>query len=114
MPPRLPPRVTAVDCDSEPVWRARTGTGARRWCLAAAAIATILLPTTLPAPAGAARPDPPTWADEFTGSALDLARWVHRATGDRHQGMLTPAAVAVADDLLTITTYTENGDHHSG
>ena len=86
-------------------WRRLTSTA----CLAAAVVAT-----ALPATAPAARPDQPTWADEFAGTELDPTRWDHRAGGDRHDGILTPDAVAVGDGALTITTYTDDGDHYSG
>jgi hypothetical protein len=54
-------------------------------------------------------PGPPRWSDEFDGSGLDLTRWSYRATGQRHDGVLTPEAASVADGLLTIKTYTEAG-----
>lgn len=53
-----------------------------------------------------------TWSDEFTGTTLDLTRWSHRATGTRHDGILTPNAVSVGGGLLTIKTYTDAGDRH--
>lgn len=60
------------------------------------AIVAVALAGALPAPAAAGRPDPPTWSDEFAGSALDPTRWAHRASGVRHQGIFTPEAVDVA------------------
>jgi beta-glucanase (GH16 family) len=57
---------------------------------------------------------PPTWADEFNGSSLDLTRWNYRGTGVRNDGILTPDAVAVGGGALTIKTYTEAGKHYSG
>jgi beta-glucanase (GH16 family) len=56
----------------------------------------------------------PAWSEEFDGSTLDLTRWSHRATGPRHDGILTPDAVSVGDGVLTIKTYTESGQHFSG
>jgi len=61
-----------------------------------------------------ARLGPATWSDEFDGASLDLARWSYRATGSRHDGILTPDAVSVGDGALTIKTYTEEGTHYSG
>jgi len=69
------------------------------------------------APAAAAAPtslDVLSWSDEFNGPGLDTARWAHRASGPRHDGVLTPDAVSVADGVLTIKTYTEVGTHYSG
>lgn len=60
------------------------------------------------------RTDPPIWADEFDGTSLDRARWNHRASGPRLDGILTPDAVSVADGIMTIKTYTEGGRHYSG
>jgi beta-glucanase (GH16 family) len=65
-------------------------------------------------PSVTAPPGPPTWAEDFGGSSLDLSRWYHRASGTRHDGVLTPAAVSVGGGLLTIQTYTQSGTHYSG
>jgi beta-glucanase (GH16 family) len=54
------------------------------------------------------------WADEFEGSSLDLDKWNHWRLGARGHAMNVPTAVSVADGLLTITTYTENGVHYTG
>lgn len=54
------------------------------------------------------------WSDEFNGDELDLTKWFHRASGPRHDGVLTAEAVSVADGALTIKTYTEGGVHYSG
>jgi hypothetical protein len=69
------------------------------------------------APAATAAPtslDVLSWADEFNGSSLDTTRWAHRASGPRHDGVLTPDAVSVSGGVLTIKTYTEAGTHYSG
>jgi beta-glucanase (GH16 family) len=69
------------------------------------------------APAAAAAPtslDVLSWSDEFDGSGLDSTRWAHRASGPRHDGVLTPDAVSVGGGVLTIKTYTEGGTHYSG
>jgi beta-glucanase (GH16 family) len=55
-----------------------------------------------------------SWSDEFDGSSLDSSRWAHRASGPRHDGVLTPDAVSVGAGVLTIKTYTEGGTHYSG
>ena len=60
------------------------------------------------------QPEPPrpgyrlVWHDEFDGTALDTAKWTAYA-GPRRGAQNTPDAVAVADGVLTITTYTEDG-----
>ena len=51
------------------------------------------------------------WSDEFAGDELDLTMWFHRASGPRFDGNLTPAAMSVADGLLTLKTFTEKDDH---
>ena len=81
---------------------------------AAAALAAIFCATAPAIAQGQTTIGPPTWADEFNGTSLDLTRWTHRATGPREDGILTPDAVSVADGALTITTYTEAGQHYSG
>ncbi len=53
------------------------------------------------------------WHDEFDGAALDTAKWTAYA-GARRDAQNSPAAVAVADGALTITTYTEGGVHRTG
>jgi beta-glucanase (GH16 family) len=80
----------------------------------AAWIAAALAAAVLPASASAGRLDPPTWADEFTGTQLDSTRWAPRASGARHDGVLTPDALAVGGGVLTITTYTDDDRHYSG
>jgi beta-glucanase (GH16 family) len=53
------------------------------------------------------------WHDEFDGAALDTAKWTAYA-GARRDAQNSPAAVAVSDAALTITTYTEGGVHRTG
>lgn len=57
---------------------------------------------------------PLLWSDDFDGHRLDPSKWSFRATGLRHDGVLTPEAVSVGDGMLTIKTYTESGKHYSG
>jgi beta-glucanase (GH16 family) len=114
-----------------PTRRSADRSGVRRATAAAIAVAVAVAVATFaltaradtgqvdrPASVRAATAPPavgsPTWSDEFDGSSLDPTRWSHRATGDRHDGVLTPDAVAVGDGVLTIKTYTEAGLHHSG
>lgn len=47
-----------------------------------------------------------TFADEFDGPTLDLTKWNYRATGPRNDGFVTPEAVSVGNNVLTIKTYT--------
>jgi beta-glucanase (GH16 family) len=54
------------------------------------------------------------WADEFDGTQLDTAKWIHWLPGKRRQAMNVPEAVTVRDGLLTIATYTEGGKHFTG
>ncbi len=77
----------------------------------AAAASMAWAPVARAAPTGL---DVLTWSDEFEGSSLDLTKWAHRASGPRHDGVLTPDAVSVGDGVLTITTYTDNATHYSG
>jgi beta-glucanase (GH16 family) len=71
-----------------------------------------------PAPLQAA-PTPPlpgltlAWHDEFDGSALDTTRWTVYE-GPRRDAQNTADAVTVANGLLTITTYTDAGEHRTG
>jgi beta-glucanase (GH16 family) len=55
-----------------------------------------------------------SFSDEFNGSALDSAKWAHRAPGPRKGGFNTPSAIAVGGGLLTISTYTDAGTHYTG
>ena len=85
------------------------------WAPMASAASEWQAPRTETRSAQAATPlGPPTWSDEFDGSSLDPTRWSYRATGTRFDGDLTPDAVSVGNGVLTIKTYTEAGEHHSG
>jgi beta-glucanase (GH16 family) len=54
------------------------------------------------------------WQDDFDGATLDPARWTP-LSGPRRGAIETPASVAVANGLLTMTTYTDAGGvHHAG
>jgi len=71
-----------------------------------------------PPPPGDAPAVPPAgfvvrWQDEFDGTALDTSKWAV-ASGTRRAAENTPDAVKVHDGLLTITTYTEAGQHRTG
>jgi len=54
-----------------------------------------------------------TWQDEFNGNALDASKW-EATTWSRRHAINTLEAVSVFDGLLRITTYTDNGTHHTG
>ena len=55
-----------------------------------------------------------TFEDDFSGTALDGAKWANRLPGPRNSAINTPEAVSVGGGLLTIKTYTENGMHYTG
>ena len=96
--------------------RTHAARGPRRLPLAAAAL-TVAATFSVGVPAAGAAPtslDVLTWSDEFDGSSLDSTRWADRASGPRHDGVLTPDAVSVGGGVLTIKTYTEGGTHYSG
>lgn len=54
------------------------------------------------------------WADEFDGEELDASKWDHRGLGKRRDAINDKDAVTVRDGVLTITTWTEDGMHHTG
>jgi beta-glucanase (GH16 family) len=66
-----------------------------------------------------AEPAPPVpgyvlvWRDEFSGAALDTARWTAYA-GARRGAQNDPGAAGVARGVLTLATWTANGAHHTG
>jgi beta-glucanase (GH16 family) len=53
------------------------------------------------------------WHDEFNGSRLDTTNWT-AYEGPRRDAQNAADAVTVAHGLLTITTHTEAGVHHTG
>lgn len=105
-----------------------TATGWRgvRWTLAAGALALAcgLAPPEKSAPAPTPAPPaapgstlPPAgyvlaWSDEFDATALDTRRWTAES-GTRREAVVTPDAAQVKDGLLTITTSTDGGTHHT-
>lgn len=74
-------------------------------------------PPAPPRPTQGAPVPPPgyrlVWSDEFDGTALDPSRWT-ADDGPRRQAIDTPDAVEVRNGVLTITTWTEGGVHHTG
>jgi beta-glucanase (GH16 family) len=53
------------------------------------------------------------WQDEFDGGALDPRRWTPLSR-TRLDSVATPQAVSVHDGELVLTTYTQDGTHHTG
>ena len=107
---RAPPRAARRRAAHPRRPRSSTARARRRGAAVAATLA-------IGAPAAAAAPtslDVLSWSDEFNGPGLDTTRWAHRASGPRHDGVLTPDAVSVGGGVLTIKTYTEGGTHYSG
>jgi len=51
--------------------------------------------------------------DDFLGTSLDTTKWT-ALSGPRRDAVNTPAAVSVANGLLTLTTYTQAGVHKTG
>jgi beta-glucanase (GH16 family) len=86
----------------------------------AAVLALLIVSTASSDRAGASivTDNPAAWAlsfnDEFSGSSLDGSKWAYRQLGPRKGGVNTTDAVAVANGLLTITTFTEEGVHYTG
>jgi beta-glucanase (GH16 family) len=57
------------------------------------------------------------WSDEFSGTSLDTTHWSYQSSGlpVSEGGYDSSTAVSVANDFLTITTYTgTNGEPYSG
>lgn len=93
--------------------------------LAALALACGLLPPEEEAAQGPGAPDatpqelPPAGydrlvlAEEFDGEALDTSLWTP-FEGERRDALATADALEVRDGVLTVTTFTEGGLHHSG
>ncbi len=53
------------------------------------------------------------WQDDFKVPALDARKWL-AYDKLRDSARLTPAAIAVGGGNLRISTYTDNGVHHTG
>jgi beta-glucanase (GH16 family) len=53
------------------------------------------------------------WLDEFDGTTLDTSKWTVYS-GPRRGAQNSPDAVAVANELLTITTFTKDSVHCTG
>lgn len=76
---------------------------------------TFLVTTTLPNRLFSAPPNYQLeWSDEFNGSELDKAKWVHWSQGQRRHAVDVPEAVSIEDGNLVIKTYTENNIHYTG
>jgi beta-glucanase (GH16 family) len=54
-----------------------------------------------------------TWSDEFSGTALNTAKWTY-VLGERNDAVNTQDAVTVGGGNLTITTYTSGGTNYTG
>lgn len=63
---------------------------------------------------GPAGVGPLVWQDEFGGTQLDASRWAYYPWETRDDARVTPDAVTVADGMLRMRVYTENGVHHTG
>lgn len=77
------------------------------------AIALTVLLLTLNTTATAPKGYKLVWQDEFESTQLDATKWVPQS-GARHDAINTAEAVQVKSGSLIITTYTENGKHHTG
>ncbi len=53
------------------------------------------------------------WAEEFDGTALDTSKWTVYS-GPRRGAQNSPDAVAVANGILTVTTFTKDSTHFTG
>ncbi len=86
-------------------------------CLAASLACGLQPPENAPPETSRQVVPPPgyrlAWADEFGGSALDPGKWA-ALTGTRRDGVMTADAAEVRDGVLTITTYTQGGQHRTG
>ena len=54
------------------------------------------------------------WADEFNGSSLNLSNWAYRPWPTEADSNFTPNAISVANGVLTMQVYTQNGLHYAG
>jgi beta-glucanase (GH16 family) len=103
----------------KPMWRRHVNSSLQRPPAAGSVLFVLLIGAWGPGARGAVVTDNPdgwklTFRDEFSGTALDESKWAYRQTGPRHDGVNTPDAVSVRNDLLTIATYTEGGVHYTG
>ena len=54
------------------------------------------------------------WSDEFNGSSLNLNNWAYRPWPTEGDANFTPNAISVANGVLTMQVYTQNGKHYAG
>ena len=54
------------------------------------------------------------WADEFDGNTLNPTNWSNWLSGKRRAAINSADSVSVTNDLLTITTFSENGKIFTG
>ena len=54
------------------------------------------------------------WSDEFNGSSLNLSNWAYRPWPTEADSHFTPNAVSVANGVLTMQVYTQNGTNYDG
>jgi beta-glucanase (GH16 family) len=90
----------------------------------ALALACGLMPPEQPKSAPAPAPPPPApvalppagyqlvWEDDFQGSSLDSSKWT-ALVGPRRDAHLVADAASVSGGVLTITTYTQAGQHRT-
>jgi beta-glucanase (GH16 family) len=53
------------------------------------------------------------WQDDFNGDAVDSTHWTPQS-GSREDAVNTPAAIAVRNGELVVTTYTQSGVSYTG
>lgn len=53
------------------------------------------------------------WEDHFNGDQLDASKWAPEK-GLRRGHPLSMDAITVKDGVLTVTTFSERGKHHTG
>lgn len=54
------------------------------------------------------------WSDEFSGSSLNLSNWDYRPWPTEYDATFTPDAISVANGVLTMQVYTQNGTNYAG